>query len=164
MSNQYGHPSASSAFSWAKICSCSIPAIGCADGQVGKRQVHAFHESRTPVGSDWSDNMVLEEGFMENMADCGKAICDYFGKHIVFLNVARPAHSSRSDRGYCPESPLTAAAFSQFVSASPPSGLSIFLGRRSPPRASGSCVRAPARASPPRAGSRTPSASPWASA
>lgn len=64
-------------------------AIGCADGQVGKRQVHAFHESRAPIGSDWSDNMVLEEGFMENMADCGKAICDYFGKHIVFLNVLR---------------------------------------------------------------------------
>ncbi|MDY2965803.1 MAG: DUF362 domain-containing protein [Megasphaera massiliensis] len=64
-------------------------AIGCADGQVGKRQIHAFHESRVPIGSDWSDNMVLEEGFMENMADCGKAICDYFGKHIVFLNVLR---------------------------------------------------------------------------
>ena len=30
-----------------------------------------------------------EEKFMENMADSGKATCDFFGKHIVFLNVMR---------------------------------------------------------------------------
>ena len=64
-------------------------AIGCADGQVGKRQVHGFTKQTAPTGSDWHDSMDNEERFMENMADSGKATCDYFGKHIVFLNVMR---------------------------------------------------------------------------
>lgn len=33
--------------------------------------------------------MPLKEHFMERMADSGKATVDYFGKHIVFLNVMR---------------------------------------------------------------------------
>ena len=64
-------------------------AIGCADGKVGKRQVHGFAKQTPPTGSDWHDSMDNEERFMENMADSGKATCDFFGKHIVFLNVMR---------------------------------------------------------------------------
>ena len=65
-------------------------AIGCADGKIGKRQVHNFKKSTPPEGSDWHDGSMDErEAFMENMADSGKATCDYFGKRIVFLNVMR---------------------------------------------------------------------------
>ena len=55
-------------------------AIGCASGKVGKRQVHGLHDY-----GKW----VTGELFMELMADSGKAICDHFGKKIVFLNVMR---------------------------------------------------------------------------
>lgn len=55
-------------------------AIGCASGQVGKRQVHGL----TDYGK-WVTGGLL----MELMADSGKAICDHFGKQIVFLNVLR---------------------------------------------------------------------------
>ena len=55
-------------------------AIGCASGKVGKRQVHGLQD----YGS-W----VTGELLMELMADSGKAICDHFGKNIVFLNVMR---------------------------------------------------------------------------
>lgn len=65
-------------------------AIGCADGKIGKRQVHNFKKNTPPEGSDWHDGSMDErEAFMENMADSGKATCDYFGKRIVFLNVMR---------------------------------------------------------------------------
>ena len=53
-------------------------AIGCASGKVGKRQVHGLQDY-----GKW----VTGELFMELMADSGKAICDHFGKQIVFLNV-----------------------------------------------------------------------------
>ena len=49
-------------------------AIGCASGKIGKAQIH---------GEDWSTG----ETFLERMADSGKAICDYFGKKIVYINV-----------------------------------------------------------------------------
>lgn len=49
-------------------------AIGCASGKVGKVQIH---------GENWD----IGEIFMERMADSGKAICDYFGTRIVFINV-----------------------------------------------------------------------------
>lgn len=49
-------------------------AIGCASGKVGKEQIH---------GKDWKTGSV----FLERMADSGKAICDYFGRKIVFINV-----------------------------------------------------------------------------
>ena len=55
-------------------------AIGCASGAVGKRQVHGLQD----YGS-W----VTGELLMELMADSGKAICDHFGKKIIFLNVMR---------------------------------------------------------------------------
>lgn len=64
-------------------------AIGCASGQLGKRQVHGYLTGQMPPGrEDWA-NMPLKDTFMELMADSGKATVDYFGKHIVFLNVMR---------------------------------------------------------------------------
>ena len=66
-------------------------AIGMASGQVGKAQVHAYNlPEMPPPGPVWFDGtMPLKEKFMELMADSGKATCDYFGKHIVFINVMR---------------------------------------------------------------------------
>ena len=49
-------------------------AIGCASGKVGKRQIHR---------EDW----VTGNELMERMADAGKAICEHFGRKIVYINV-----------------------------------------------------------------------------
>ena len=60
-------------------------AIGCASGKIGKRQVHGVNDSNEDDSKKWPG----KDLFMENMADSGKAVCDYFGKHIVFINVLR---------------------------------------------------------------------------
>lgn len=60
-------------------------AIGCASGQVGKRQVHGVTGK---VPEDWMA-WPAKEHLMELMADSGKATCDHFGRHITFLNVLR---------------------------------------------------------------------------
>ncbi|MDO5537873.1 MAG: DUF362 domain-containing protein [Desulfovibrionaceae bacterium] len=60
-------------------------AIGCASGQVGKRQVHGVVENMPASYLDWP----AQEYLMELMADSAKATCDHFGKHIVFINVMR---------------------------------------------------------------------------
>jgi len=67
-------------------------AIGMASGQVGKRQVHGYIKKEAnmpPKGIDWAQNMSNQDEFMELMADSGKAACDFFGKHIVFINFMR---------------------------------------------------------------------------
>lgn len=61
-------------------------AIGCADGRIGKSQVHAVDPEHLP--EDWND-WPAKELLMETMAESAKATIDYFGKHIVFLNVLR---------------------------------------------------------------------------
>ena len=60
-------------------------AIGCASGQMWKKQVHGVAEHMPSGFGNWPK----EDYFMELLADSGKATCDYFGKHIVFLNVMR---------------------------------------------------------------------------
>lgn len=60
-------------------------AIGCASGQVGKRQVHGVTGTPTEDWGAWP----AKEHLMELMADSAKATVDYFGKHIVFINVMR---------------------------------------------------------------------------
>lgn len=52
-------------------------AIGCADGEVGKIMQH---------GRGFS---VRNAAFMEKMVEAGKAVTDFFGKHIVYINVMR---------------------------------------------------------------------------
>ena len=53
-------------------------AIGCADGEVGKIMQHS--------GADFS---IRGAHFMEHMVEAGKAVTDFFGKHIVYINVMR---------------------------------------------------------------------------
>lgn len=60
-------------------------AIGCASGQVGKRQVHGTNMEGAPnFGAS-----ARKELFMELMADSAKAVADHFGKHITYINVLR---------------------------------------------------------------------------
>ena len=61
-------------------------AIGCADGRIGKSQVHGVDVNNQP--EDW-DTWPGKELLMENMAESAKATIDLFGKHIVYLNVLR---------------------------------------------------------------------------
>jgi uncharacterized Fe-S center protein len=55
-------------------------AIGCASGKVGKKQIHQD-----------GDNMwgFTKERFMEHMAESAKAVTDYFGPLITYINVLR---------------------------------------------------------------------------
>ncbi|MCD8339682.1 MAG: DUF362 domain-containing protein [Burkholderiales bacterium] len=59
-------------------------AIGCADGRIGKAQVHMVEGPEIPW-EKWPD----KEPLMETMGDSAKATCDFFGKRITFLNVMR---------------------------------------------------------------------------
>ncbi|MDE7241066.1 DUF362 domain-containing protein [Desulfovibrio sp.] len=60
-------------------------AIGCASGQVGKRQVHGTNmEGKPEFGTS-----AKKELFMELMADSAKAVIDHFGKHITYINILR---------------------------------------------------------------------------
>lgn len=61
-------------------------AIGCADGRIGKSMVHGVSVNNQPA--DWGQ-WPSKEKLMENMAESAKAVIDYFGKHIVFINVLR---------------------------------------------------------------------------
>lgn len=56
--------------------------IGCADGRIGKKEIH------TAVGSDnmWS---IAEEELMERISESTKATIDHFKGHISFINVLR---------------------------------------------------------------------------
>lgn len=50
----------------------------------GKAQVHAIDD----VSKPW-DQWPAKERLMETMAESAKAVIDYFGKHIVYINVMR---------------------------------------------------------------------------
>ncbi len=56
--------------------------IGCADGRVGKKEIH------TPAGSDdmWG---ISEEEFMERMTESAKSVVDHFAPRICFINTMR---------------------------------------------------------------------------
>jgi uncharacterized Fe-S center protein len=58
-------------------------AIGCADGPIGKKMVHA-----APDNED-SASWLKGEPFMENMVESAKATIDHLGKRIVYINVLR---------------------------------------------------------------------------
>lgn len=58
-------------------------AIGCADGTVGKKMVHAAPDN------DNYENWLKGEPFQENMVESAKATIDHFGKRIVYINVLR---------------------------------------------------------------------------
>jgi len=58
-------------------------AIGCADGPIGKKMVHA-----APDNDDY-ETWLKGEPFQENMVESAKATIDHFGKKIVYINVLR---------------------------------------------------------------------------
>ncbi|MEN6620883.1 MAG: DUF362 domain-containing protein [Smithella sp.] len=58
-------------------------AIGCADGKIGKKMVHA-----APDNDDYK-TWLRGEPFQENMVESAKATIDYFGRKIVYINVLR---------------------------------------------------------------------------
>lgn len=60
-------------------------AIGCASGQLGKKQVHGVAEGTPADWTQWPG----KEKLMELMADSAKAVADHFGKNIAYINVLR---------------------------------------------------------------------------
>ena len=56
--------------------------IGCADGRIGKKMIHA-HEGEDDM---WG---VTEDELMEKISESTKATVDHFGSHISFINVMR---------------------------------------------------------------------------
>ena len=56
--------------------------IGCADGRIGKKEIHSW------PGSDnmWS---IAEEELMERICESTKATVDYFSPHICYINTMR---------------------------------------------------------------------------
>jgi uncharacterized protein len=58
-------------------------AIGCADGPIGKKMVHAAPDNENYAS--W----LKGEPFMENMVESAKATIDHFGSKIVYINVLR---------------------------------------------------------------------------
>ena len=60
--------------------------IGNASGHLGKAQVHGVDPANVPENYlEWP----MKEYFMELMCDSANATCNYFGKHIIFINVMR---------------------------------------------------------------------------
>ena len=58
-------------------------AIGCADGRIGKKQVHDAPDNEN------YDKWLMGAKFMENMVESAKATVDHFAPHIVYINVLR---------------------------------------------------------------------------
>ncbi len=56
--------------------------IGCADGRIGKAMIHT-----TPGQDDMWD--IKTEELMERITESTKATIDFFGKHVVYINVLR---------------------------------------------------------------------------
>ena len=54
--------------------------IGCADGRVGKKMIHA------KSGDQWG---VVDEELMEKISESTKATIDHFGKRVTYVNVLR---------------------------------------------------------------------------
>lgn len=54
--------------------------IGCADGKIGKKMIHA------EGGQQWGATQDL---LQERMAESAKAVVDHFGKKITFINVMK---------------------------------------------------------------------------
>ena len=55
--------------------------IGCADGRIGKRDIHSY-----PGAGMWS---IAEEELMERISESTKATIDYFKDHVCYINTMR---------------------------------------------------------------------------
>ena len=56
--------------------------IGCADGRIGKKEIHTAAGS----GDMWS---IAEEELMERISESTKATVDHFAPHVCFINTMR---------------------------------------------------------------------------
>lgn len=74
--------------------------IGCADGRIGKAMIHT-----TPGSDDQWD--IAKEEFMERMMESAKAVVDYFGQNITFINVMRNMSVSCDCEGTAAEPVVT---------------------------------------------------------
>ena len=74
--------------------------IGCADGRIGKAWIHT-----TPGSTDQWD--ISEEEFMERMTESTKAVMDYFGKNMAYVNVMRNMSVSCDCEGLAAEPVVT---------------------------------------------------------
>ena len=74
--------------------------IGCADGRIGKAMIHT-----TPGQPEQWD--ISNEEFMERMTESAKAVVDYFGEHIAFVNVMRNMSVSCDCEGIMAEPVVT---------------------------------------------------------
>lgn len=74
--------------------------IGCADGRIGKAMIHT-----TPGSEDMWD--ISNEEFMERMMESAKAVVDYFGENIVYINVLRNMSVSCDCEGTAAEPVVT---------------------------------------------------------
>ena len=55
--------------------------IGCADGRIGKRDIHSY-----PGAGMWS---IAEEELMERISESTKATIDHFAPHVCYINTMR---------------------------------------------------------------------------
>ncbi|MDO4467594.1 MAG: DUF362 domain-containing protein [Bacillota bacterium] len=74
--------------------------IGCADGRIGKGEIHSRKGSNNP----WE---VVQEEFMERMTESTKATIDYFKDHISYINVMRNMSVSCDCEGPAAEPVIT---------------------------------------------------------
>ena len=74
--------------------------IDCADGKIGKRDIHT-----TPGSDDMWD--ISYEEFMERMMESAKAVVDHFGERICFVNVMRNMSVSCDCEGTAAEPVVT---------------------------------------------------------
>ena len=74
--------------------------IGCADGRIGKKEIHT-----TPGSADMWD--ISEEEFMERMTESTKASIEHFAGHISYINVMRNMSVSCDCEGCAAEPVVT---------------------------------------------------------
>lgn len=80
--------------------SCKNIGIGCADGRMGKSMIHTTPGSEDP----WD---ISNEEFMERMTESAKAVTDYFGSRITYINVLKNMSVSCDCEGTAAEPVVT---------------------------------------------------------
>lgn len=63
--------------------------IGCADGPIGKKRIHAAPDTDGYPDESWTDAWLKGKPFQENMVESAKATVDFFRTKIVYVNVLR---------------------------------------------------------------------------
>jgi len=76
--------------------------IGCADGKIGKRMIHAGDNLDPEMA--WCKDM---EELMERISESTKATIDHFGKHVCYVNVMRNMSVSCDCEGCLAEQVVT---------------------------------------------------------